>query len=247
LENVSFSSNSAGEKGGGMSTWGSSPTLTDVTFNGNKVIGAGVGSGGGMFIYGNSPILTNVTFTGNSTDATGGGMYNLNSSPVLINVTFSGNSAVYGGGINDLNSSPALLNVTLKTNSASYRGGGMYHRDGNPTIINAIFWGNTAPSGGAQIYNYSGTPSLYDSVVQGGYPGGTHIIITDPMLGMLGNYGGFTQTIPVLEGSSAIDTGNDTFCPDTDQRGAPRPLGAHCDIGAFEYYPFRIFLPLVFR
>ncbi len=31
-----------------------------------------------------------------------------------------------------------------------------------------------------------------------------------------------------------INTGNDSVCPDTDQRGMARPQGAHCDIGAYE-------------
>jgi hypothetical protein len=73
-----------------------------------------------------------------------------------------------------------------------------------------------------------------DSVVQDGYAGGTNIITAYPRLGTLGNYGGFTQTIPLLENSSAINTGNDAICPATDQRGVARPQGAHCDIGAFE-------------
>ena len=107
----------------------------------------------------------------------------------------------------------------------------------SPQIRNTIFWGNTAASG-AQIYNNGSTPSVSDSVVQGGCPDGstcTNIITTDPLLGALGNYGGFTQTIPLLAGSSAIDTGNDAICPATDQRGVTRPQGAHCDIGAYEY------------
>ena len=109
----------------------------------------------------------------------------------------------------------------------------------NPQIRNTIFWGNTAPTG-AQIYNCSSTPVVSDSVVQGGYPRQhcTNIITTDPLLGTLGNYGGFTQTIPLLAGSSAIDTGNDAVCPATDQRGVTRPQGAHCDIGAFEQDDF---------
>ena len=105
-------------------------------------------------------------------------------------------------------------------------------------IRNTIFWGNTAATDGAQIYNDSSTPIVSDSVVQGGCPAGstcTNIITTDPLLGTLGNYGGFTQTIPLLPGSSAIDTGNDATCAATDQRGVTRPQGAHCDIGAYEY------------
>jgi CSLREA domain-containing protein len=76
---------------------------------------------------------------------------------------------------------------------------------------------------------------IADSVIQGGYAGGTNIITTDPRLGTLGNYGGFTQTIPLPAGSSAIDAGHDSSCPATDQRGAARPQGSQCDIGAYEY------------
>jgi hypothetical protein len=66
----------------------------------------------------------------------------------------------------------------------------------------------------------------------------------NPKLGTLGNYGGPTQTIPLLSGSPAIDAGNPSGCTDgsghlltTDQRGYPRhdpedTMG--CDIGAFE-------------
>ena len=54
------------------------------------------------------------------------------------------------------------------------------------------------------------------------------------MLDVLGNYGGPTQTFAVLTGSPAIDAGTDTGCPADDQRGTARPIGAHCDIGAYE-------------
>ena len=66
----------------------------------------------------------------------------------------------------------------------------------------------------------------------------------DPVLGPLQNNGGPTQTMALLEGSPAIDSGNPSGCTDsqgnllkTDQRGAPRPdkedvVG--CDRGAYE-------------
>jgi len=37
-----------------------------------------------------------------------------------------------------------------------------------------------------------------------------------------------------------------TYCPPTDQRGEPRPIGAACDLGAFERWA-ELFLPLVRR
>jgi hypothetical protein len=41
----------------------------------------------------------------------------------------------------------------------------------------------------------------------------------------------------------AIDavTVNAATCSGTDQRGAPRPMGPRCDIGAFEFDPDPIF------
>jgi uncharacterized repeat protein (TIGR02543 family) len=71
-------------------------------------------------------------------------------------------------------------------------------------------------------------------------PGASDLTVADPKLGALGNYGGDTQTIPLLSGSPAIDAGNDAVCDDNpgpnnlDQRGVTRPQGAGCDIGAFE-------------
>ncbi|HZY41745.1 MAG TPA: choice-of-anchor Q domain-containing protein, partial [Anaerolineae bacterium] len=75
-----------------------------------------------------------------------------------------------------------------------------------------------------------------------------NIIGQDPVLGALANNGGFTQTHSLLAGSPAIDTGTNTGCPATDQRGAVRPAGVRCDVGAFEYSPPRyLYLPLIVR
>ena len=148
-------------------------------------------------------------------------------------------------------SKPTLTNVTFTLNHAGKSGhpvsgyggaiidGGPNGGTSSPTLTNVILWGDTANTSGPEIFNPTGgTASIDHSVVQGGCPGQstcTNTITTDPMLGTLGNYGGLTETIPLLTGSSAIDTGDDAVCPATDQRGVSRPLGAHCDIGAFEY------------
>jgi hypothetical protein len=46
----------------------------------------------------------------------------------------------------------------------------------------------------------------------------------DPRLGPLGNYGGPTQTMPLLPGSPAIDAGTSDGAPVADQRGQLRPV-----------------------
>lgn len=65
---------------------------------------------------------------------------------------------------------------------------------------------------------------------------GSSLITGNPLLGALGNNGGPTPTMVPLAGSPAIDEGSDTATNQfaTDQRGYPRRVGAHVDIGAVE-------------
>ncbi len=273
LVNVTFSANSASDSGGAVFNHLGSPALVDVTLSDNWAYNGGAmysvsGSpavmnttfisnsarftGGGLSDGNSNLTLTNSSFTGNSA-TWGGGMSISYSSPTLTNITFSGNSASEKGGAMALEHSVSLTltNVTFRGNSAFTSGGGMYNRYSSPTVRNAIFWGNTATDG-AQIYNiWTSTPILSDSIVQGGCPDSSttcaNIITADPRLGPLGYWGGSTLTIPLLPGSSAIDTGNDAACPSTDQRGVPRPQGAHCDIGAFEGGLSLLNLPLIGR
>ena len=58
---------------------------------------------------------------------------------------------------------------------------------------------------------------------------------TSALLGPLADNGGPTLTMALLPGSPAIDAGNTSLAPATDQRGFPRPAGLAADIGAFEY------------
>ena len=232
ITNVTFSGNSAASNGGGMfNTLGSHSILTEVTFSGNIA-----GNGGGMANYDNShPTLTNVTFTDNQALGNrGGGMYNYLTygGPTLTNVTFSNNSAaVYGGGMsNGTTSNAVLTNVTFSDNSAGTQGGAIFNASSTPSVRNTNLWGNTAPDS-AQIYNSTSTPVVSDSVIQGGYTGGTNIITADPMLGTLADNGGYTQTMALGAGSSAIDAGDDVSCPATDQRGVTRPQGVTAILG----------------
>ena len=59
-------------------------------------------------------------------------------------------------------------------------------------------------------------------------PGSTALLAT------LQNNGGPTLTHALLTGSPALDAGDDTSAPATDQRGTARPQGSASDIGAFE-------------
>ena len=228
------------ENGGGIYNADSNPTLRNLYIYNNTA-----SVGGGMYNYRGSPTLTNITFSANSSPSGGGGgLYNNASSPALTNVTFVSNYAASGGALsNHTDSSPTLINVTFWNNRATTAwGGGIYNiSNSSPIIRNTIFWGNTATAEGAQVYNYPGAgnsaPVISDSVVQGGCPAQslcTDILTADPLLGTPGYYGGSMPMLPLPSGSPAIDAGDDSVCPATDQRGVARPQGSHCDIGAYE-------------
>ncbi len=177
----------------------------------------------------------------NGDSGSGGGIFNggtLN----LTNSTVSGNSATSGGGI--LNAGTGTLNLTNSTvsgNSATNSGGGILN-GGDATLANTIVAGNSAPTnpdaqgrfasqGHNLIGNTTGSSGWVDSDLQD----------VDPLLGLLQNNGGTTDTHALLPGSPAIDSGTNTGCPATDQRGVARPNDgdkngtATCDIGSFEF------------
>jgi hypothetical protein len=241
--------------GGGMyNTSSSNPEMTDITFQNNTAY-----SGGGMKNDNNSsPTLQNVSFLGNEAAWDGGGLANdLNSSPILTNVSFNGNKAPYGGGIANFNDSePVIKHGTLAVNKAYIEGGGIFNSSSHPQIYNTVVWNNTVPTG-VQIYDdLSGSSTVSDSVIEGGYPGGTNIITANPLLGSLGDFGGFTLVLPIRQGSSAIDAANPAYCPASDQRGITRPVDGNgdglavCDIGAFEFTVFQailFYMPLIVK
>ena len=83
---------------------------------------------------------------------------------------------------------------------------------------------------------------------------------TTPLLGPLQDNGGpsvglgeATLTHELLPGSPAIDAGDNSGCPTTDQRGVLRPVDgdgdtvATCDIGAYEVDTWYVYLPLVLK
>ncbi len=255
LTDVVFSANSA-DDGGGMANFRANPTLMNITFSGNTASN----SGGGMHNHESNLALTRVTFSGNIAGF-GGGMLNSIGTLTLTNVTFSDNMASdSGGGMANCSGILTLTNVTFSDNTAGEDGGGMVNYDGNLTSMNVTFSGNSANYGGG-IVNYSDNLIVRNTLfVKGAVgancagaafaTGSTHNLADDGScgssttrsatinLGALGDYGGDTQTVPLLPGSAAIDAGAPAYCPATDQRGAGR-VGT-CDIGAFEAQGFTL-------
>lgn len=250
---------SCSASGGGI-TNGGTATLTNVTLSGsaascssNSTNTSSCSASGGGFYNSGVATLANVTFSGNSTGCsavssppclnTGGGIAN-NGTLTLTNVTLNFNQASclialcidYGGGIYNSRVA-ALTNVTLSGNNSDNTGG----------IYSVVTLTNTIISKGSKGGNCNttfngGSSNLSDDNTCGFGAGRDNINI---MLGPMANNGGFTKTRLPLPGSPAINFGTNTGCPATDQRGAFRPIGGICDVGAVE--ASYAFLPLIVR
>lgn len=234
LANLVFQENSA-KFGGGM--YGSG-ALSNITFYGNIAVFGGGLYGGGT--------IDSVTFSHNSVEGNGGALFLTNSPTELKNSTLVWNDAdVHGGAIYNSNVDLAVTNVTVSGNTVRIgKGAGIYNdefyinQEPRTHIINSILWGNkkTTVTGDQIPDPLYGPATVIYSVFQGGYTGKGNID-TEPFLGVFGNYGGPTDTFPLLPGSPAIDTADQSNCPEKDQRGVVRPQGQGCDIGAFEVSP----------
>ena len=160
LNQVSFEGNIANGNGAGMSNNnGSSPLLTDVVFANNRSLN---GNGGGMYNAASShPTLTAVVFEQNLASGFAGGMGNSSSHPTLTDVVFRQNSANgSGGAMSNASSSPQLTAVTFISNTANINGGGMNNTSGsNPVLSNVTFSGNAGNFGGGMA-NGSSDPQL---------------------------------------------------------------------------------------
>jgi hypothetical protein len=205
----------------------------------NGAPGGAGGSGGAIWNAGNSA-LTNCSFTRNVTGnggsggsgyfgsngpngpaGSGAGIYN-SSNFFLVNCTISTNRV--GGGVNSASGSAYLLNSLVALNS------------GNPQDVTGAF----ASLG----HNLIGVTNGSSGFIASGDLAGSVDSPINPKLGPLADNGGPTLTMALLPGSPAIDAGDNSASPPTDQRGLPRPFGASADIGAYEYVALLRFNPL---
>jgi hypothetical protein len=248
--------------GGGLYSRGDL-SITDSTISGNSIDVAAADQGapgGGIYVRGIVDI-TGSTIDGNVADGDGGGVFkaiysvygepggtNPQTTLTIRNSTFANNAAASGGAI--ASSRPVYLaNSTIADNFADAGAGGVLFKlvgvidsagilDAESSIIAA----NSGGDGATLARDLAADDTLavsgsHDLIVDAGaieLPADT--IAADPMLGELQDNGGPTQTLALLDGSPAIDAGDNPFDLAFDQRGDgfPRVVGAAADIGAVE-------------
>lgn len=261
-----FSNNSTYSDGGNLYlTAGWSPSLIE-----DSIFRSGHSRhvDGGNLYLGPMPnwsvTIRNTEISEGIADGNGGGIAN-NLALSLENVSLGNNHAdLLGGGIYTIgtDSNIDVKNCTIAYNDddTSGQGDGIYSAaSGHLDFWNSLFTNN----------GYSGAPSGHGDDCGGvlGYPpsqgynldrGDSCIIdeatgdqtFTDPRLGSLAEYGGFTRVYSLQATSPGIDAANNATCLAEDQRGWLRPVDgnndgtATCDMGAYEYYRLT-YLPLL--
>lgn len=240
-----FDNNSAVDRGGAIALVagsGAAAVMSSTAVTRNTVSGTATSCGGGIDAEGGDARLVNVTISGNSA-VLGGGICvprDAANTLSLYNVTISNNSASGNAGF------PA----------GNAGGGGLWHSGANGAAVamaNTLIAGNSAALDGPDCNTV--VDGFAREITSGGYNlvgvatdcsiatvTGDQIATGTPGLLALGDYGGNTETHGLDSTSSAIDGGNAAGCGDgnlgtlsRDQRGYLRPMGAACDIGAFEY------------
>jgi hypothetical protein len=238
--NTIIAANLSGGDGGGVWSAGD-VTLTDSRVTRNRSLGGGgglAGSGAGSALtLPRSAVDRNVA-------AAGGGVAVVAGSLSVLNSTLSSNrSAGDGGGVHlSAAASAEIISATVAGNLAAAAGGGVWlSADSALAVGNLILADNSAASGAdcsgtlGSSFGHNLVEDLTACTLTGTLTG--NLTGQDPGLLPLANYGGPTPTQELASKSSpAWDAGNDSGCLFFDQRLHPRPRGAHCDIGATEFF-----------
>jgi hypothetical protein len=230
------------EIGGALLINGFENTIMASTFSDDEA----TGNGGAILIsYGRLNAFAS-TFSADKASSGGGAIMEQNEEGLeLTNDTFTGNESPSGGALNlpGDNEEPLhhslLLNDTIARNSATDGGGlqiGSYRYYGIENTIVALNTGGDCQSAGSEDSageadkggNIDGDGSCFSDLVMGDQTG------VNPLFAPLASYGGPTETLALLAGSPAVDSGlqSPEACPTTDQRGVVRTGG--CDVGAYQ-------------
>lgn len=263
IERCTFRDNAAWAGGAIHSVMYQSPqalVIADSTFLENRATG---GNGGAIYHQDGALTFTGSLVAGNRAFTQGGGLWLYHpTSASVTNVTFTANRAegaaapsgyAIGGGLSIYPSGPnvTLSHLTVARNHAGWTGGGITVAApaSNVTLRASIVAHNTAANGG-NPWNIGkncdvGAPQMTNggdvlefpqrNLNDGNDESCVAVpVVADPLLGPLADHGGPVETVSLLPGSPAVDGAFAGCGAAVDARGAPRPAGARCDVGAFE-------------
>ena len=240
--------------GGGTAGYGAGTGGGGGTAGGGGGGGGGAGLGGAVFNDGGSVTITDSTLAANAALGGAGG--------VAAGTGFAGAAGLgLGGAIFSRNGTVIVTASTIAGDTAQTGAGLFALGDGlagnglaTVEMVNTILAGATKAAGDFQSATVSGgavAATGANDLIQfdptlGGFSGPGTITGVAPRLGVLGNYGGPTQTLPLLTGSPAIAAG--LVIPGgkaTDQRGLSRLVNRGDgvlseDIGAFEVQDYAV-------
>jgi hypothetical protein len=217
--------------------------LSGSTVSDNLAAEPGFG-GGAYSIHGDVQIKAS-TISGNRAGLTGGGLFvgylgGPTAVAYITDSTISGNYASgYVGGV-ALHIPATISNSTIVSNRSVETGTGVgVYAATTFVATSSIFASNLTPAGdlGMDVLAPTGIGGEKNIIVLTPSTAPADTITSCPHLGPLADNGGPTWTHALLQGSPAIDAGENTLTLEFDQRmdGFPRTFGATTDIGAYEW------------
>lgn len=242
--------------GGGIANGTSINTVYRADIRNSTIADNESNASAGGISNGDVMTIANSTISNNDSGNNGGGVFN-RGDLTIINATLSGNAASRdGGGIahfesNIFENALTLTNTTIVSNTTNVStfggdGGGVFAGPNTSIMANNTLMANNSNADG-QSSDCSGElvvsgVNLLEAQTGCMLSGDTSTLISDQdsRVAPLADNGGPTLTHLLLDGSPAIDAGDSTNCPATDQRVVERPQDgdddgtAGCDIGAVE-------------
>ena len=252
ISETTISDNTTFGRGGGIHITGGNTTVTSSTISSNtadlplvETFQGGGGVNNGLVSSAGIFRLVNSTVSGNVTTGDGGGINNT-------------------GVRNDISQQTIIINSTIVNNTAnidgdnSGSGGGVFNEQSNRLFVeNTIIAGNFQSGGNVESDAFGLINGANNNLIgtlegaEGTIGTGSDIVNPNVQLTLLQNNGGSTFTHALLEGSPAIDAGNNNNIPiDTsdldedenreealplDQLGNQRIINGIVDIGAVEF------------
>lgn len=253
VDDVTFSRNGAVAAGGAIFVFRGNVTVTGSTFSNNEATAGGaIMLPNGAAIPNTLSLRTSTIDEGQAID--GGGLAvkgdyhppTFDQPPVadIVNSTFAANEAFgngggilgEGGGVVDAYHVTAGFNQSDADDAGGGSGGGIYQASGTTfQLTDSVLASNGHGATGADNQcsgSFLGAGNAINAVVGcSSFPIGPNTIPASQIASALADNGGPTKTMALTQGSAAIGFANG--CPNTDQRGKPRP-DADCDSGAFE-------------